>query len=176
MIDAAREHLQNGIHGFRRSHPQPLDETALDAPLRQITGHLLASAVDHHHLRAPRARLRDLARQRIARFRRIQQGAAQFDQNLHSSPSVSAYPSIRFMFCTACPAAPLTRLSMALTTTARRVAWSTVTPISQKLVRCTARRSGTRPAAYVRTNGSPLYRFWYKATMSPALTTLAARK
>ena len=30
-------------------------------------------------------------------------------------------PNIRFMFCTACPAAPFTRLSIALTTTARFV-------------------------------------------------------
>ena len=52
---------------------------------------------------------------------------------------------MRFMFCTAWPAAPLTRLSMALTTTARLVRASKVTPISQKLVRATARRSGTWP-------------------------------
>ena len=49
------------------------------------------------------------------------------------------------MFWTACPAAPLTRLSMALTTTARRVAGSYFTPMSQKFVRCTRAQVGHLP-------------------------------
>ena len=60
---------------------------------------------------------RDLGGQAVARLRRIEQRAAELDQHLHSRPSVSGKPSIRFMFCTAWPAAPFTRLSMALTTT-----------------------------------------------------------
>jgi len=42
-------------------------------------------------------------------------------------PAVSGRPSIRLAHCTACPAAPLPRLSSALTTTIRSLSVSTVT-------------------------------------------------
>ena len=128
-----------------RGHAQPVDEPAFHAALGQEAGHLLAAAVDHHQFDAPPASRDDLFGQRARRVRRIEQRAPQLYQQLHSRPSVSGNPSIRFMFWTACPAAPFTRLSMALTTTARPVAGSNDTPMSQKLVRATPRRSGTCP-------------------------------
>ena len=48
------------------------------------------------------------------------------------------------MFCTACPAAPFTRLSMAITTTARLVFASQVTPMSKNCGCATPRRSHVR--------------------------------
>ena len=77
----------------------------------------------------------------------VQQCAAKLNQQSQSRPSVSGNPRTRFRFCTACPAAPFTRLSMQLTTTPRRVAWSYFTPMSQKLVRCTAAMSGMTPGS-----------------------------
>ena len=49
------------------------------------------------------------------------------------SPVVSGIPSMRFIFCTACPDAPFIKLSMALVMMALRLRLSTCTPISQKL-------------------------------------------
>ena len=145
LVHAPREHFQHGIHGLGRGDAQPVDETAFHAALGEKARHLLAAAMHHGDLDAAPRLLRDLRGQVRAQIRCIQQRAAQFDQRLHSRPSVSPSPSIKFMFCTACPAAPFVRLSMALTTTARPEAASTVTPISQKLVCLTPRRSGTRP-------------------------------
>src|ERR1022692_2016033 len=157
VIDAACEDFQHGVQGFGCSDAEASDEGAGDAALGQVAGHLLAATVDDGDFvtRGPRAG--DLPRQAVARVRRIEQGAAEFDHQFHSSPSVSGLPSIRFMFCMACPAAPLTRLSMTLTTTARLVRASKVTPISQKLVRATPARSGMCRGLKRRTKGSAAY-------------------
>ena len=159
VIDAAREDLQHGVQRFGTGDPQPAHKVARNAALGEVARHLLAAAMHHHHLDSASAGRRDLRRQAIAGFRAIEQRAAELDQNLHSKPSVSGSPSMRFMFWTAWPAAPFTRLSMALTTIARPVLASSVTPISQKLVRATPRRSGMWPGLYSRINGSPAYRF-----------------
>ena len=57
------------------------------------------------------------------------------------------------MFCTACPDAPLTRLSMTLNTFTRPAAVSSLTVMRQKFVRATSARLGT--ASTTSTNGSP---------------------
>src|ERR1039458_8733668 len=154
MIHAAREDLEHRVHRFRRGHAQAVHKTALDAALPEIARQLLAAAMHHHQFGAVRARRGDLRRQGVALRRGIEQRAAELDQRPHSRPSVSASPSIRFIFWMAWPAAPFTRLSMALTTTARPVLGSTVAPMSQKFVRATDRRSGVRPGLYSRRNGS----------------------
>src|SRR5271165_5286367 len=101
--------------------------------------------MDHYDFVPGRAGRSQLRRQVVAGLRSVQEGAAQFDQEFQSSPSLSACPSIRFIFWIAWPAAPFTRLSMALTTTARPVAASNFKPISQKFVRWTAFKSGNSP-------------------------------
>ncbi len=129
-IDASSHYFNYRIEHRRSGDAQAIHELALDAALGQVARHLLAATVDHHRRVVPR-NCRDLPGESLAGCIGIQQRTAQFYQQLHSSPSASGYPSIRFMFCTACPAAPLTRLSIALTTTARPVVESTTTPISQ---------------------------------------------
>src|SRR6185436_18271645 len=59
---------------------------------------------------------------------------------LSINPVVSSRPNIKFMFCTACPAAPLTKLSIAVKTTSCRP--RAAKPISQKLVVLTQLMSG----------------------------------
>src|SRR5262245_33346551 len=154
MVNRPGEHFHHRVHGFRRGHAQAVDEPALDAALGKKARHLLAATMDHHHLIAVARGLGDLAGEARAQILLIEQRASQLHQDSQSSPSVSANPSATFMFWTACPAAPLTRLSIALTTTARPVEASKRTPMSQKFVRDTARRSGTCPTSYSRTNGS----------------------
>src|SRR5262249_54984696 len=56
------------------------------------------------------------------------------------SPVFSSSPNIKFIFCTACPAAPFTRLSKAENTTTSLP--RTAKPISQKLVVLTQLMSG----------------------------------
>src|SRR5262245_3055429 len=106
MIYCSGQYLHDRVHGFWRRDPQAVDEPALDAALGEETRHLLAAAVDHDHLIAVTRGLGDLAGEARAQIVLIEQRASQLHQDSQSSPSVSANPSARFMFCTACPAAP----------------------------------------------------------------------
>src|SRR5205807_6486451 len=71
------------------------------------------------------------------------------------SPAVSSNPHIRFMFWTACPAAPFTRLSTAAATTAVPVRASSPTPISHTFAPLTRFASRISPDGRTRTNGPP---------------------
>src|SRR5206468_1711352 len=71
------------------------------------------------------------------------------------SPAVEPSPSARFAFCTACPAAPLPRLSSAQTTIVVPVASSVKTPSSAASVPCTRASSGTTPSGSIRTTSLP---------------------
>src|ERR1700694_4968787 len=61
-------------------------------------------------------------------------------------PVVSGRPNIRFMFCIACPAAPLTRLSSTARMTAMSPCCGRCTAIRQMLEARTERVSGWLPA------------------------------
>src|SRR6266496_6024981 len=65
----------------------------------------------------------------------------------HASPAVSGRPSITFMFWIACPAAPLTRLSIAAITVSRgrRTLATGTTPIATRLRYTTSLRDGKVP-------------------------------
>ncbi len=70
-----------------------------------------------------------------------------------SSPVVSGSPTIRFMFCTACPEAPFIRLSMAEITLIIPALLSRRSAMRQAFVPCTSRRLGVGPTTS--TKGSP---------------------
>src|SRR5262245_19392435 len=91
---------------------------------------------------------------RVHPRRILEQLAAELEdyRRCHSSPVVSSMPSTAFMFCTACPDAPFSRLSMTDTTTARPEE-STRQPMSQKFVWATCLISGNA-APVSRMNGS----------------------
>ena len=55
----------------------------------------------------------------------VEKASSQLDHS-HASPSVSGNPHMRLKFCTACDAAPLSRLSITETITARRPPCSSV--------------------------------------------------
>src|SRR5687768_1899112 len=75
-----------------------------------------------------------------------------------SSPVVSGNPNMRFMFCTACPEAPFTRLSItdSTTTVSERLPLSggRCTASRQVLAARTERVSGWLPSGMTSTNGS----------------------
>src|SRR6185295_14973940 len=73
------------------------------------------------------------------------------------SPTVSSRPRARLAFCTACPAAPLTRLSSALTTTARPLCASAATCRWTLLLPAVAAVVGQAPSGSRCTNGSDSY-------------------
>src|SRR5437660_7386420 len=58
-------------------------------------------------------------------------GSSDFYDDGHCSPSSSFHPYIRFMFWTACPAAPLSRLSRQEINTSRRPSSAKQNPRSQ---------------------------------------------
>src|SRR5205085_12346183 len=68
-------------------------------------------------------------------------------EEAHSSPAVSSRPSMRFRSCTACPAAPFQRLSIAANTRTRPVAGSTVAWMRHMLVSRTSRTPGGESAS-----------------------------
>src|ERR1019366_8350863 len=65
-----------------------------------------------------------------------------FAPSHYSSPAASSSPNMMFMFCTACPAAPFTRLSMQLITTSRLPSLPSEQWMSQKLEPLTSRNCG----------------------------------
>src|SRR5690606_29834149 len=69
-------------------------------------------------------------------------------------PSVSGRPSARFIDCTAPPAVPLTRLSIAQTVTTRPALASTATCTSAVFAPVVAPLVGHCPSGSSRTNGS----------------------
>ena len=104
---------------------------SMPEPPRQL-GRLRPAAVHDDEARAPRrARAAISPRRRTPSAGARQHVAAQLDDDAStgyghgpgsSSDAVSGRPSIRFMFWIACPAPPLIRLSVALTTASVRVA------------------------------------------------------
>ena len=130
LVHAAGENLEDGVNGLGRRDPQAVDEAAFHAAFGEEPGHLLAAAV-HDDERVEPAHGRQFPRQPEAGVVGVEERSSELYQQPQRRPSVSGYPSIKFMFWTACPAAPFTRLSMTLTTTARPVAASTFTPMSQ---------------------------------------------
>src|SRR5579862_9890889 len=81
--------------------------------------------------------------------------AADLYHDLHCNPSVSAQPYIRFIFCIACPAAPLSKLSRHETRIRRRPSAASEKPKSQKLVFAENRISGKLEEGQTRINFLP---------------------
>src|SRR5207245_4283125 len=71
------------------------------------------------------------------------------------SPSSSGRPVIKLRFCTACPEAPFTRLSIAEKTTACLVPGTEAQPMAQAFVSLTSAVEGRPPSPSSRTKGAP---------------------
>ena len=131
LVDHAGQHHQRDVASLRVGDAQPVHELALSCRVVSACG----SARCHRHaprppvsvLRQLHDRLRALAQRGLV----LQRRAADFDYDLHCSPSSSFHPYIRFMFCTACPAAPFSRLSTHETSTNRRPSSARQNPRSQ---------------------------------------------
>ena len=89
MVHGAGEYLEHSFQSLWGGDTETIDETAFNPAFGKVPGHLLAAAVDHNQLDAAGSSGRDLRREPVAGLRRIQEGAAEFDQEFQSRPSVS---------------------------------------------------------------------------------------
>ena len=120
LLSWPAEHHHGHIAGLRVGNAQSVDEGRLAAQLLQASG----SAPRRRRARSPACVLRGTDREWSWRTCStsslvVERGPANFHDELHCNPSFSSKPNIRFMFCTACPAAPFRRLSRHETSTAR---------------------------------------------------------
>ncbi len=69
-----------------------------DALSAEEARHLLSATMHDNYTNSTFDSARYFRCEPLAGFKRIQERAADFDEELQSSPSVSASPSIRFMF------------------------------------------------------------------------------
>src|SRR2546430_4864798 len=127
-----------------------------NAEALQVCVDVFASAMDEHERFAAFPRFGDSAKNVRAPRRIFEEASSELDDP-HARPSVSGNPHIRLKFCTACEAAPFSRLSITETITARRPPCSSVKPISQRGVLTTFLSSGNCPAGRMRTNGAASY-------------------
>src|SRR5262249_6485232 len=97
----------------------------LDTEAFQMRVDVFPAAVHDDDWLAAFPRLRDPAQHLRAPRGVLEKASSQLDHS-HANPSVSGYPHMRLKFCTACDAAPLRRLSMTETITARRPPCSSV--------------------------------------------------
>ena len=127
LVHLAGEDHQRDVAGFGIGDAQAVDEFALLAQRLQRARQLHAAAMDHGHLVAIAHQVGNGAHAAIQQRRSFKARAAEFDT--YFIPALRfgfirdlplRQPSITFMFCTAWPAAPFSRLSRQLTITARR--------------------------------------------------------
>src|SRR5580658_2337996 len=168
LIQQAAEHHHGRVARFAIGYAQAADEAAGDAHARQSCGENSSAAMNHQQFVAGARELGDLPRDGLHGFFIFEQRACNFNYQSHSKPAVSGNPHIRFMFCTAWPAAPLPRLSRQETTTRRSPAGSSANPMSQKLVWVTCCNSGKRGCARTRTSGRAAKYWRYSASISSA--------
>jgi hypothetical protein len=125
------------------------DAQAIDLPRRdgaaielRVDGPASAVHNDQRPMQRNGRRQRRNPRAIGGRFKQLA-AELQHQRPVHSSPTRSSTPNATLKFCSACPAAPFTRLSRHDTMTSRRVAASKRQPISQKLVHATCLISGS---------------------------------
>ena len=131
FIHATRKHHQRGIARLCVGHAKTADELALLAHCLQRARQLHAAAMHDGDLMAVENQICDRFANGVQQLRLFQRGAAELHNVLHSNPSDSFHPHITFMFCTACPDAPFSRLSRHETSTSRCLSGASSKPMSQ---------------------------------------------
>src|SRR5208283_566470 len=122
------------IPSFAIGNSQAADKLALNTEPLESFCKGPASPVNHQNVVTLVGKSSNAFREVFDQRGVLKQGAGKFNDNFHRRPVCSSSPSIRFRFCTACPAAPLPRLSRQETTMSRLPVESSAKPISQKLV------------------------------------------
>src|SRR6478672_9895500 len=142
---------QNGVGGFRRH------AAAAQVEIKQGVNHHPLPGRGVPHQIADRARLlveKSLDFRLLQLSHHILQAPLYGNSATCSSPVASGKPSIKFMFCTACPDAPFTRLSSVEAMMARPSMRSAATPIMVMLEPRTCRLCGVSPKGSTCTKSS----------------------
>src|SRR5208283_5281674 len=109
------------VPGLRIGNSQAVDERGFATKLLERPAQRRASAMHDDDLMALFAQAWNRLGEFLDQFLAVERGPANLDDELHCNPAFSSKPNIRFMFCTACPAAPFKRLSMHDTSTTRAI-------------------------------------------------------
>src|SRR5262245_19565038 len=109
----AKQCRSDSIEGGFIGHAKTIDEDRLDAHPFQHSRDLDASSVhDNNPVGCSRTNRSDCF------YRILEKDSTDFHDRHHEcSPAAGSHPNIRLRFCTACPAAPFTRLSSTETMT-----------------------------------------------------------
>src|SRR5271157_2260242 len=155
FIKQSSKNHYGDIAGFAIGDAQSGDKFAFDSKTLQSGGEKASAAMDHQEFVAVSGERGNVARELLHSHSIFEQSTRKFDDNSHKSPVCSSSPSVRFMFCTACPAAPFPRLSRHEMMIKRCPSVSRTKPMSQKFVFVTCCNSGREPAGEMRTMGRP---------------------
>src|SRR5208337_1843218 len=155
FIKQPGEYHYSDIAGFAIGDAQSGDKFAFNPETLEGGGEETATAMNHQDFVAMPRERGDVLRELLHGGGIFEQSAREFDDNPHKSPVCSSRPSVRFMFCTACPAAPFPKLSRHETIMRRFPSVSRTKPISQKFVFVTCCNSGNEPAGEMRTMWRP---------------------
>ena len=131
LVDAAGEDHERGVAGFGVGDAEAGDELALLAHLGERPGKLDAAAMDDGDLVTILHEIVDSAAAEQEDGGIFECDAPKFDDEFQSRPSSSFQPQMMFIFWTAWPAAPLSRLSRQLTRTRRLPSGPSSKPMSQ---------------------------------------------
>src|SRR5579862_922250 len=131
LVDHPAQHHERDIASLGIGHAQTPDEFALLPQSLQHAGKRAAAAMNHGHAMTVLRQICDRPCALAQRSEIFQRRSSDFDYDNHCNPSSSAHPYIRFMFCTACPAAPFSKLSMHDTSTSLRPSSARQNPRSQ---------------------------------------------
>src|SRR5215469_10990316 len=131
LVHHAAEHHQRDIASLGVRDSQAIHKFTLFAELLENTRQCLTAAVHHSYPMSILSQLCDRSRALAQNFRFVESCSPNFHHDCHCRPSSSPHAYIRFMFCTACPAAPFSRLSMQETSTSRRPSSARQNPRSQ---------------------------------------------
>src|SRR5271165_1891444 len=131
FVDQPAEHHEGDIASFRVGDPKAAHKLALFPEPLQHLRQRPAAAMYHGHAMAILSQFSDRFGALAQNESILERRSTDFDYDCHCSPSSSAQPYIRFMFCTACPAAPFSRLSMQEISTNRRPSSARQNPRSQ---------------------------------------------
>src|SRR4051812_10480836 len=131
LVHQAGEDHESNVASFTIGDAEPVHELAGLAQFLEGAGKRAAAAVDDHDLMTVFGETLDRTHTGLKGLRIFESDAANLEHDLHCSPSLSSNPYITFMFCTACPDAPLTRLSIAEKSVRRRPSFESANPRSQ---------------------------------------------
>src|SRR5664279_5779404 len=111
LIELPGQHHHGNIARLRIGHAQPIDKCGFATELLQGAAQGGASAMHYDDLMACFAQAGNRPGELLDQLLTVERSPANLDDELHCKPAFSSKPNIRFMFCTACPAAPFKRLS-----------------------------------------------------------------